>query len=273
MFNRIQQWLLKIISTRFSSVSIIMVLGFLCYYFDISAATLFSWYKGDVHKLVSVICVGTLVALYISADLIMTKLRDIYNKVEYHDNVFSEASGINKDNQSKIKVIIEKIDSIIQELGNTSKVVIILIQQSIYLTRPSIDIVASQYIDHAEPLNELEKQALYKHVDNEKIKFIQTMSYFVTRFFDSNLRTTMFNSMIKVAIDKGFERCYNNLALLLSKPNLDYATKLAEIRKIEDQLVQDLLKGVLNIDYDMIDPKFKSDMTPIIGDMDIDIDI
>ena len=260
MFNKLQQWLLKLIGSRFSSVSIIMVLGFLCYYFNISAATLFEWYHGDTSKLTVALSIGALVSLYISADLIMSRLKHIGDKVDRHDEIFNNAASINKANKENLETVIKKIDSIMQELGNTSNVVIILIQQSIYLVRPSIDIVASQYLSLTEPLNDLQKQALKKHVDNEKIKFIRNMSYFVTRFFDPDLRTTMFNQMIKTSIDKAFERCYDGLVTGLNKEGSDYASKLSEVRVIEDRFVQDLLKGVLNIDYDMIDPKFKSRM-------------
>ena len=260
MFNKLQQWLLKLIGSRFSSVSIIMVLGFLCYYFNISAATLFEWYHGDTSKLTVALSIGALVSLYISADLIMSRLKHIGDKVDRHDEIFNNAASINKANKENLETVIKKIDSIMQELGNTSNVVIILIQQSIYLVRPSIDIVASQYLSLTEPLNDLQKQALKKHVDNEKIKFIRNMSYFVTRFFDPDLRTTMFNQMIKTSIDKAFERCYDGLVTGLNKEGSDYASKLSEVRVVEDRVVQDLLKGVLNIDYDMIDPKFKSRM-------------
>ena len=260
MFNKLQQWLLKLIGSRFSSVSIIMVLGFLCYYFNISAATLFEWYHGDISKLTVALSVGALVSLYISADLIMSRLKHIGDKVDHHDEIFNSAASINEDNKKNLKVVLKKIDSIIQELGNTSNVVIILIQQSIYLVRPSIDIVASQYLGLSGTLNDLQKQALRKHIDNEKIKFIRNMSYFVTRFFDPDLRTTMFNQMIKISIDKAFERCYDGLVEILDNGDNDYASKLSKVRIVEDQIVQDLLKGVLNIDYDMIDPKFKSRM-------------
>ena len=260
MFNKLQQWLLKLIGSRFSSVSIIMVLGFLCYYFNISAATLFEWYHGDISKLTVALSVGALVSLYISADLIMSRLKHIGDKVDHHDEVFNSAASINEDNKKNLKVVLKKIDSIIQELGNTSNVVIILIQQSIYLVRPSIDIVASQYLGLSGTLNDLQKQALRKHIDNEKIKFIRNMSYFVTRFFDPDLRTTMFNQMIKTSIDKAFERCYDGLVEILDNGDPDYVSKLSKVRIVEDQIVQDLLKGVLNIDYDMIDPKFKSRM-------------
>lgn len=260
MFNKLQQWLLKLIGSRFSSVSIIMVLGFLCYYFNISAATLFEWYHGDISKLTVALSIGALVSLYISADLIMSRLKHIGDKVDHHDEVFNSAASINEDNKKNLKVVLKKIDSIIQELGNTSNVVIILIQQSIYLVRPSIDIVASQYLGLSGTLNDLQKQALRKHIDNEKIKFIRNMSYFVTRFFDPDLRTTMFNQMIKTSIDKSFERCYDSLVEILDNGDTDYVSKLSKVRIVEDHIVQDLLKGVLNIDYDMIDPKFKSRM-------------
>lgn len=258
MFNKVQQFLLKLIGSRFSSVSIIMVLGFLCYYFNISASTLFSWYQGDVPKLVAVIGIGTLIALTISVDLIMSKLSNIYKKVEEHDATFNSSENIAKANKKSIKNILKSIKRIIRELGNTSNVVIILIQQSIYLVKPSIDILASQYLSMTVNLNDLQKQALQKHVDCEKVKFIRNMSYFVTRFFDPDLRTTMFNQMIKTSIDKAFDRCYNGLVEALDNPLLDYSTKMSNVRIVEDKLVQDLMKGVLNIDYDMVDPKFKS---------------
>lgn len=260
MFNKIQQWLLKLISSRFSSVSIVMVLGFLCYYFDISATTLFSWYQGDVHKLVAVICIGILIALAISVDILMTSFKKISDRVDKHDFTFDSIEKIAKENKGTLTDIFSKIKHIINELGNTSNVVIILIQQSIYLVKPSIDILACQYLSMNTNLNELQKQALHKHVDGEKVKFIRNMSYFVTRFFDPDLRTTMFNQMIKTSIDKSFDRCYVGLLGVLDKPELDYSARLAGVRVVEDQLVQDLMKGVLNIDYDMIDPKFKSRM-------------
>ena len=258
MFNKLQQWLLKLISQRFSSVAIIMVLGFLCYYLNISASTIFEWYHGDILKLLAALDIGILISLVISMDLIMSKLTSIYSKVENHDITFSTAENLSKANKKALKEIFKKIKRILKELGNSSNVVILLIQQSIYLVKPSIDILSSQYLDLNIHLNDLQKQALQKHVDSEKVKFIRNMSYFVTRFFDPDLRTTMFNQMIKASIDKSFNRCYTGLVEVLDNVDLDYAARLSRVRTVEDQLVQDLMKGVLNIDYDMIDPKFKS---------------
>lgn len=260
MFNKLQQWLLKLIGSRFSSVSIIMVLGFLCYYFNISATTIFEWYQGDINKLIVALGIAMLVTLYISVDLVMTRLKHISDKVDTHDESFSDSEKISKESRTILSDILKSIKRIIRELGNTSNVVIILIQQSIYLVKPAIDILACQYLDINVNLNDLQKQALHKHVDCEKVKFIRNMSYFVTRFFDPDLRTTMFNGMIKASIDKSFDRCYNSLVEVLDNPELDYSSKLSGVRVVEDNLVQDLMKGVLNIDYDMIDPKFKSKM-------------